>query len=104
MVDYENEAMKYSGVPSAFMDILLGARAKKWCILKNLKIQSVLSTNIISHFAKVTVEYLNAFSSYSLNYVCGSLIEWVVNWVSMEIMSVAVEITSQLSFHFQLML
>ena len=29
MVDCENEAMKYSGVPSAFMDILLGARAKK---------------------------------------------------------------------------
>ena len=67
--NYENEAMKYSGVPSAFIDILLGARAKKWCILKNLKIQSVPSTNIISHFVKVTVELQPKLH----------LIEWVVN-------------------------
>ena len=80
MVDCENEAMKYSGVPSAFIDILLGARAKKWCILKNLKIQSVPPTSFISHSAKVTVGDLNAFSSYSLKYIIGSLIEWVFPW------------------------
>ena len=87
MVDWKNETKKYSGLCNGFVDIMQGARAKKWCILKILQIQSVPPTYHICHFAKVTVRYLNAFLSYSLNFMSKSLIEWVVSLVTMEIMT-----------------
>ena len=94
LVAYGNETMKYSELCSAFIDILPGAWVKKWCIMKNLKIRSAPLTYFISHFAQVIVEYLNALLSYSLKFMSSSLIEWVVNCVSMEIMNVAMEIMS----------